>query len=121
MKPPEEVYVIGKDRQWMLGEPLDVMDTRSVTKWSPHVYDAKRYESCYRAKKKAARVGGEVYRFNPLNGDTVQIRKELPPGANCDGCVMRSMFDGTCRNGESEYYREAVSGTDVCEEWEGKA
>lgn len=115
-----DVYVIGKGREWLQSNGTDMPDIPQKCTWSQYLYNAKRFESRFEAKRKARIIGGAVYRFDPLNGKAEPLKREPPKGAICDNCRGYIHFDGTCRNPESEYYRVNVSYRDVCEEWEAE-
>lgn len=115
-----EVFVVRKGREWLQSSRPDLIGAKLEYIWSPYLYNAKQLSSRSEARIKARKTGGTVYRFNPVTGDAVSLKRELPPGAICDTCRGYTAWDGACINPESEYYRTNVSYMDVCEDWRAK-
>lgn len=116
-----EKYIIGRGRLWLKGGRPDIDEMLGGCEWSQYVSDAKKYSERYEAKRKARRVGGVVYRFNPATWKAELLQQKIPEGAICDTCWGYRAWDGACINPESEFYRVNVSYQDVCEDWGNKA
>lgn len=61
-------YIISRNRQYLVGIPYYCT---LKPRWSNSPYDAARIKNANDARAVAKKVGGNVHRFNPLNGEVV--------------------------------------------------
>lgn len=115
-----EYFIVRKDKNWLMTKRNDVLEMPFRLAFSANLYDAARFETKFDAKRMARHIGGELYSFVPATGKAVSLEHPIPKDARCDNCMGYTPYDGVCRNGESEYYKVAVSSVDVCVDWEGK-
>ena len=116
----EDKYIVGKGREWLKSSRPDLLQLPESILFSIYIHDAKQFDTRREARRKARKIGGTVWQFNPATGNKTEVVVTIPKGAKCDNCRTWTPYDGVCKNTESEYYREPVSMDDVCEEWEGK-
>ena len=116
-----EFFIVRKDGLWLVSGRPDLLQLPNSHTFSQYTYDAKKFNSRYEAKRKARKIGGEVWKFIPALGKTELVTVKPPEGAKCDNCRKWTPFDGICRNPESENYRDPVSMENVCDDWEGKS
>ena len=114
-------FIVGKDREWLKCTRPDILKLPHDHVYSISPYDAKKFDTRQEARRYARKIGGKVWTFNPATGNRTESVKAVPEGANCDKCRWYNPIDGTCRNPESEYYKEQVSYQDICEDWSVKA
>ena len=62
--------VVMKDSQYFVGVAMFEGGTM-IYRFSPHVYDAKRFKSLEAAHRVAKRIGGCVKLFDALNGEMI--------------------------------------------------
>ena len=117
---PEDKYIVEKAGKYLITTRPDLLGCDLSRVFRESVYDAKRYDTAKEANRTAKKVGGTVWRFNPATGNKQRITPQIPDNAKCDPCRKYIPFDGSCRNPDSEFYREPVSMEDVCEEWKEK-
>lgn len=116
----EDKYIVSKGNQWLKQVRRDLLPLPVSYGFSASIYDAKQFKTRQEAKRSARRIGGKIWLFNPATGARQEIISQVPSGAKCDDCKGYTPYDGVCRDPDSEYYREAVSMDDVCEEWKEK-
>lgn len=114
-------YIVSKGKEWLKCDRNDLLNLSHDHVYSNSVYDAKQFDTIFDAKRKARKIDGKIWSFNPATGSRTEIICRIPEGAKCGLCRWDTPMNGNCRNPVSEYYREAVSCDDVCEEWEAKA
>ena len=117
---PEDKYIVEKAGKYLITTRPDLLGCDLSRVFRESVYDAKRYDTAKEANRAAKKIGGAVWRFNPVTGNKQRITHQIPDNAKCDTCGKYVPFDGSCRNPDSEFYREPVSMEDVCEEWKEK-
>lgn len=113
-------FIVSKGKEWLKCTRPDILELSHDHVYSISAYDAKKFDTRQEAKRYARKIGGKVWAFNPATGNKTEIVNVVPEGANCDKCKWYRPLDGTCRNPESEYYKEPVSYQDICEDWEAK-
>ena len=69
MKKNENTVMVIKIGNLYFSREVRMTGTRTLFRFSPHVYDAKVYWSKRRARNKADMLGGKVYTFDPINGE----------------------------------------------------
>ena len=116
----EDKYIVAKGREWLMSGRPDLLELPHAHVFSIYIHDAKQFDSRREAKKRARKVGGTVWVFNPVTGKREECVSAVPPGAKCDTCRKWTPYDGVCRNPDSENYRVPVSMEDVCDEWGDK-
>jgi len=114
-----DVYIVGKGKEWLISYRPDILQMPHNHMWSKYMWDAKKFQSCKDARKRAKQYGGEVYRFNSVSGKAEPVKHTVPE--ICDTCRRYTPLDGTCKNKHSEYYMVPVGTKDSCDEWEDRA
>ena len=61
-------WVVRKNKQYLVACPAFLS---YKPKYSPHAYDAVQIENANDARRVADLVGGNIHRFNPLNGNVI--------------------------------------------------
>ena len=110
-----ETYIVGRKNAWLGVNRPDITQMPENHLWRNSKYEAKRFKDCKEARERAKRYGGQVYRFSSLTGKAeliTPVKQRI-----CDTCRKYTAFDGTCKNGSSEYYGVPVSIRDSCGEW----
>jgi hypothetical protein len=113
-------FIVSKGKEWLMCDRQDFLELPHSHVYSIYVYDAKKFDTRLEAKRYARKVGGKVWTFNQATGNRKELVSTVPVDADCDKCLWYRPWDGTCRNPESEYYKEPVSYQDICEDWEAK-
>ena len=62
--------IVAKGAEYYTGTAV-FPDGTEKYRFSPHVYDAKRYKNLERAHRTAKRIGGCVRLFDALNGELI--------------------------------------------------
>lgn len=110
-------WIIGKGKEWLRTYGQGTFLQSAM--WSNNLWDARRFDSVYSAKRIARRyVGSMVYEFNAVTGSVKPCKP--PEDACCDNCMFYAPNPETCENVHSINAKQHTDKTVVCDEWEAK-